>query len=188
MVRGALVIGELALGRLVAYLTSGAVAGYLGMQLEGPSFQRAVGGGDGCPIRTFAPLRSYQGVATLHPLPLGKCTLFSLSDRLWLSHWYQRLPTLLAGYFLHLRLEEYNQGSTPVRWLLPGDVSLPPCAAPARVFGAAGEFASSRFDNGATFWCVLLTDGYHQTHDVVRTCGIIMGYSGCSQYILIYPL
>ncbi len=44
MARGALVIGELALGRLVAYLTSGAVAGYLGMQLEGPSFQRAVGG------------------------------------------------------------------------------------------------------------------------------------------------
>ena len=44
MVRGALVIGELALGRLVAYLTSGAVVGYLGMQLEGPSFQRAVGG------------------------------------------------------------------------------------------------------------------------------------------------
>jgi sulfite exporter TauE/SafE len=38
-----LVVGELALGRLIAYLLSGAVAGYLGMQLEGPSFQRLVG-------------------------------------------------------------------------------------------------------------------------------------------------
>jgi hypothetical protein len=32
------------LGRLVAYLLFGAAAGYLGMQLEGPSFQRVVGG------------------------------------------------------------------------------------------------------------------------------------------------
>ena len=44
MAHDALVVGELALGRLVAYLACGAVAGYLGMQLEGPSFQRAVGG------------------------------------------------------------------------------------------------------------------------------------------------
>jgi sulfite exporter TauE/SafE len=39
----ALVVGELALGRLIAYLLSGAVAGYLGMQLEGPAFQRIIG-------------------------------------------------------------------------------------------------------------------------------------------------
>ncbi len=42
-VRDALVIGELALGRLAAYLALGVVVGYLGMQLDGPSFQKIVG-------------------------------------------------------------------------------------------------------------------------------------------------
>jgi sulfite exporter TauE/SafE len=41
--QGARIVAELALGRLVAYLTFGVVAGYLGMQLEGPFFQRVVG-------------------------------------------------------------------------------------------------------------------------------------------------
>lgn len=44
MAQSAWVVGELALGRLIAYLTFGAVVGYLGMQLEGPSFQRVIGG------------------------------------------------------------------------------------------------------------------------------------------------
>jgi len=42
--QSALVIGELALGRLVAYLAFGAAVGYIGMQLEGPSFQRVMAG------------------------------------------------------------------------------------------------------------------------------------------------
>ena len=42
--QSALVLGELALGRLVAYLAFGAAVGYIGMQLEGPSFQRVMAG------------------------------------------------------------------------------------------------------------------------------------------------
>jgi sulfite exporter TauE/SafE len=42
--QSARVIGELALGRLVAYLIFGAAVGYLGMQLEGPAFQRIMAG------------------------------------------------------------------------------------------------------------------------------------------------
>jgi len=41
--RIARVIGELALGRLLAYLAFGVTVGYLGMWLEGPVLQRAVG-------------------------------------------------------------------------------------------------------------------------------------------------
>ncbi len=37
-------IGELALGRLLAYLAFGAAVGYLGMQLEGPVLNKVVGG------------------------------------------------------------------------------------------------------------------------------------------------
>jgi len=38
-----MVISKLALGRLIAYLVIGAAAGYLGMHLEGPLFQKVVG-------------------------------------------------------------------------------------------------------------------------------------------------
>lgn len=44
MGQNARVIGELALGRLVAYLAFGMAAGYIGMQLDGASFQRVIGG------------------------------------------------------------------------------------------------------------------------------------------------
>lgn len=37
------VVGELALGRLVAYLAIGAAAGYVGVRLEGPFFQIVIG-------------------------------------------------------------------------------------------------------------------------------------------------
>jgi sulfite exporter TauE/SafE len=42
--QSALVLGELALGRLAAYLAFGAAVGYIGMRLEGPSFQRVMAG------------------------------------------------------------------------------------------------------------------------------------------------
>ena len=43
LTHGVWVICELALGRLVAYLIVGAAAGYLGMQLEGPTFEIMIG-------------------------------------------------------------------------------------------------------------------------------------------------
>ena len=43
LTQNALVICELALGRLFAYLVVGAAAGYLGMQLEGPTFEIMIG-------------------------------------------------------------------------------------------------------------------------------------------------
>lgn len=43
LAQGVLVISELALGRLIAYLVVGAAAGYLGMQLEGHAFQIMIG-------------------------------------------------------------------------------------------------------------------------------------------------
>jgi len=43
MAKCVIVVVELALGRFIAYLVIGAAAGYLGMLLEGPLYQRAVG-------------------------------------------------------------------------------------------------------------------------------------------------
>ncbi|MEA3282964.1 MAG: sulfite exporter TauE/SafE family protein [Euryarchaeota archaeon] len=43
LTQSALVIFELALGRLIAYLVVGAAAGYLGMKLEGPTFEIMIG-------------------------------------------------------------------------------------------------------------------------------------------------
>jgi len=42
-VHSARVVGELALGRLVAYLAVGAAAGYIGLHLEGVFFQKVIG-------------------------------------------------------------------------------------------------------------------------------------------------
>ncbi|WP_455364915.1 sulfite exporter TauE/SafE family protein [[Eubacterium] cellulosolvens] len=43
LAKSAVVVGELAVGRLIAYLSVGAAAGYLGMRLEGPVSQRVIG-------------------------------------------------------------------------------------------------------------------------------------------------
>ncbi len=123
---------------------------------------------DGYSIYPFAPLCINQVVATLDSLPLGKQTLFALSNRLWLSYWHQCLPTLLAGDFARPGPRKHWHGSTPFRWLLRGDVSLPCPVTSSRISGAVAEFAFDCLDDGATFWCVLLLDGYRPIHSDVK--------------------
>ena len=83
--QSAWVIGELALGRLVAYLIVGAAVGYIGMQLESPFFQKVVGG-----IMIILSGLMLLFVATRMKPHLGFCR--------WANNRYIRFP-ILFGFF-----------------------------------------------------------------------------------------